>query len=373
MRSSPISALKSDDLPTFGRPRIATRIASSPTAGRASPMSSSRATTSSSRSPVPWPCIPESGSGSPSPSRCSSSASGSCAGSSILFASTSTGLCAARRISASSSSPGMTPGARVDDEAARGRPRATACRACSTIERETASLLATSTPPVSMSRNCFPAHSQTSSLRSRVVPLVSWTTAARLEVSRLISVDLPTFGIADDRDRPEQVVLDLLGVFDVAHSGGVSPRGRPRACTSASQSKRTLRRRSISRLALLVALPAPRHALEPERLADRDRAGREVPRASRTACRRPRSARRARRPGSRPSPRPAARARGASSPSAASPRRRAPIARPARAYSTHRPHRVAVGLAAADGDDPVPVEEPPESRARAGARPSRRS
>ena len=31
VRSAPISALKSDDLPTFGRPRIATRIASSPT------------------------------------------------------------------------------------------------------------------------------------------------------------------------------------------------------------------------------------------------------------------------------------------------------------------------------------------------------
>ena len=34
VRSAPISLLKSDDLPTFGRPRIATRIASSPTTGR---------------------------------------------------------------------------------------------------------------------------------------------------------------------------------------------------------------------------------------------------------------------------------------------------------------------------------------------------
>jgi hypothetical protein len=51
-----------------------------------------------------------------------------------------------------------------------------------------------STPPVSISRNSVPAHSQTSSFRSRVTPGVSWTTAARVPVRRLTSVDLPTFG-----------------------------------------------------------------------------------------------------------------------------------------------------------------------------------
>src|SRR5204862_333937 len=40
----------------------------------------------------------------------------------------------------------------------------------------------------------LPFHSQTSSLRSRVTPGVSCTTAARDSVSRLTSVDLPTFG-----------------------------------------------------------------------------------------------------------------------------------------------------------------------------------
>ena len=40
-RSSPSSAFRSDDLPTFGRPRIATRIASSPSR-RASPLPGSR-------------------------------------------------------------------------------------------------------------------------------------------------------------------------------------------------------------------------------------------------------------------------------------------------------------------------------------------
>src|SRR5262245_36559448 len=50
-RSRPTSAFRSDDLPTFGRPRIATLIASSPT-GR-SPRPGSRPTISSRRSPVP--------------------------------------------------------------------------------------------------------------------------------------------------------------------------------------------------------------------------------------------------------------------------------------------------------------------------------
>ena len=113
-RVSPSSAFRSDDLPTFGRPRIATRIASSPTIPSSRP--GSCATTSSSRSPVPWPWRAESGTGSPSPSRWNSTASRSRRGSSILFASTITGLPETRRIVASSSSPGRDPGPSVDDE-----------------------------------------------------------------------------------------------------------------------------------------------------------------------------------------------------------------------------------------------------------------
>src|SRR5213078_4488570 len=56
-RSSPSSAFSRLDLPTFGRPRIATRIAASVTAGR--PRPGSRATIESSRSPVPWPWAAE--------------------------------------------------------------------------------------------------------------------------------------------------------------------------------------------------------------------------------------------------------------------------------------------------------------------------
>ena len=53
---------------------------------------------------------------------------------------------------------------------------------------------AMSTPPVSTSTKRLPVHSQTSSLRSRVTPGISCTTAARVSVRRLTSVDLPTFG-----------------------------------------------------------------------------------------------------------------------------------------------------------------------------------
>ena len=51
-----------------------------------------------------------------------------------------------------------------------------------------------STPPVSISVNVRPFQSVESSLRSRVMPGRSWTTASRLWVRRLTSEDLPTFG-----------------------------------------------------------------------------------------------------------------------------------------------------------------------------------
>src|SRR4051794_6735488 len=51
-----------------------------------------------------------------------------------------------------------------------------------------------STPPVSIRRKRWFRHSQISSLRSRVTPGVSWTTAARDPVSRFTSVDFPTLG-----------------------------------------------------------------------------------------------------------------------------------------------------------------------------------
>src|SRR6476469_3674308 len=190
-RSSPSSAFRRLDLPTFGRPRIATRIASSPIS--CGPEPGSIVTTASSRSPVPWPCCAESGTGSPRPSRWNSNASASWSGSSILFASSSTGLWARRRIAASSSSPGVIP-ARASTTNSTRSASAIAARDCSTIERVIGVWSAISTPPVSISRKRLPFQSATTSLRSRVTPGVSCTTAARDSLSRLTSVDLPTFG-----------------------------------------------------------------------------------------------------------------------------------------------------------------------------------
>ena len=51
-----------------------------------------------------------------------------------------------------------------------------------------------SKPPVSMSLSAWPVHSVSTTLRSRVTPGVSWTTATRVPVRRLISVDLPALG-----------------------------------------------------------------------------------------------------------------------------------------------------------------------------------
>ncbi len=173
-RSCPTSAFRSDDLPTFGRPRIATRIVSSPIGARPSP--GSFATTSSSRSPVPSPCNAESGHGSPSPSRWNSAAWKSLRGSSILFASTKTGFLDARSVTASSSSPGVIPCRASTTKRIRSASRI-AARACFAISGLKTSVARSSTPPVSIRRKWTPFHSQTSSLRSRVTPGVSWTTA----------------------------------------------------------------------------------------------------------------------------------------------------------------------------------------------------
>ena len=200
-------------------------------------------------------------SGSPSPSRWSSSASDSCARVVDLVREHEHRLVRERAGSrASSSSPGVTPGARVDDEedevglgdAQRGPARRSSARRrpCSAM----------STPPVSISRNRLPAHSQTSSLRSRVVPLVSWTTAARVAVSRLISVDLPTFGKPTIATVPSRSTRSSSSPRAVGRSQrwAPSPRaGRARA-RSASQSKRTLQPPLDLGARLLVALAALR-------------------------------------------------------------------------------------------------------------------
>src|SRR5512133_3194532 len=244
-RSSPRRAFRRLDLPTFGRPRMATRIASSPTS--CGPLPGSMVTTASSRSPVPWPCWAESGTGSPRPSRWNSNASASWSGSSILFASNSTGLRARRRIAASSSSPGVIPARASTTKRIRAAAAIAVC-AWSTIGRAIGAWSAMSTPPVSISRKRCPCQSATASLRSRVTPGVSCTTAALGSLSRLARVDLPTFGkpttatvpasssatsrrltganqLFDLRDHVLDVEIggvDLVRVLSRPHPGGVA-------------------------------------------------------------------------------------------------------------------------------------------------------
>ena len=96
-------------------------------------------------------------------------------------------------VTASSSSPGVIP-CRASTTKRTRSASSIAVRACFAIDGLNGSVARSSTPPVSMSRKCLPFQSASSSLRSRVTPGVSCTTAWRVSVSRLISVDLPTFG-----------------------------------------------------------------------------------------------------------------------------------------------------------------------------------
>ena len=64
-RFTPLILLTSDDLPTFGLPIMATLITSS--SSSSSSFSGRYLRTSSSKSPVPWPCAAETATGSPKP------------------------------------------------------------------------------------------------------------------------------------------------------------------------------------------------------------------------------------------------------------------------------------------------------------------
>ena len=87
---------------------------------------------------------------------------------------------------------------------------ATASRACTPIDFVIGDWSAMSTPPVSISRKRLFPHSQTSSLRSRVTPGCSCTTAARVPVRRLTSVDLPTFGNPTIATVPRSGVVSVM-------------------------------------------------------------------------------------------------------------------------------------------------------------------
>ena len=194
VRSAPISALKSDDLPTFGRPRIATRIASSPTAVRASPLVLE-----------PLDDLVE-----------------QVAGAVAVHARERERVAEAEPVELERERllrrvvdlvrehehrlvrgaedlgellvAGRDPGARVDDEEhevglADRRPRLVGDRARDGVaarrcRRRRCRSAGTACRPTRRRAPCGRASCR----------CVSWTTAARVAVSRLISVDLPTFG-----------------------------------------------------------------------------------------------------------------------------------------------------------------------------------
>src|SRR3954468_18804511 len=113
--------------------------------------------------------------------------------SSTLLAASRTGTSARRSFAASSVSPGRTP-VRTSTTSTATSDSASACRACDWTARARSSSSSMSTPPVSTSTKRRPFHSVSISLRSRVTPDCSCTTASRVPVRRLTRVDLPTFG-----------------------------------------------------------------------------------------------------------------------------------------------------------------------------------
>jgi hypothetical protein len=205
-RSSPTSRLNSVDLPTFGRPTIATEKMPSSLgrrrrAGTSSARSSgSAATSASSSSPDSRPWIADTAHGSPRPSRMNSP-----------WMSTSRARrrpCWRRRSRAppalqqratrasSSVMPVVTSTTKQHDVGVAHRGlglRGDLRRERGRLGGEPASP-GRSQPPVSTSTNARPFHSATSSRRSRVTPGRSSTIAARWPTMRFTSDDLPTLG-----------------------------------------------------------------------------------------------------------------------------------------------------------------------------------
>ena len=154
-RSDPASLFKSEDLPTFGLPRRATRRGPSGRASATAERSGRAASTASSRSPVPRPCRAEIGCGSPRPSPHSAAASDSCIGESTLFAARTTGRLLRRSSLTMSASASVIP----TFASTTSTTASAACIAASAWRATEASMPATSIsqPPVSTSVKSRPA------------------------------------------------------------------------------------------------------------------------------------------------------------------------------------------------------------------------
>ena len=169
---------------------------------------------------------PRPGSGRPAPGCAARAPPASWAASSILFATTITGRPERRRIWAISSSPAARP-ARASITTATTSASSTARRAWAATWACIGESSPTSRPPVSMSTNVRPRHSQVISLRSRVTPGRSSTTACRDDVSRFTSVDLPALGNPTTATTPMRSSAVLI---PPARTGrGSRPSARPRS------------------------------------------------------------------------------------------------------------------------------------------------
>ena len=145
----------------------------------------------------PW--VADTASGSPRPSAWKSAASAMSPTESTLLAARITGRFQRRRTSASSSSPGRRP-ARASTTKIAATASLSAAWACSRIEPAIGSTSRKSMPPVSMRSKRRPFHSHAISLRSRVMPARSWTTAEREPRQAVDERGLADVGVADDRD-----------------------------------------------------------------------------------------------------------------------------------------------------------------------------
>ena len=149
-------------------------------------------TTSSRRSPVPRPCRALIGHGSPRPRAMASQASASRWDESTLLTTTRTGRPDRLSTRATAMSSSMTP--TVTSTTSRTTSASAMARSAWAVTWASRGSPPASHPPVSTTVKACPHHSASSSLRSRVTPGRSSTTAARRPTMRLTRVDLPTLG-----------------------------------------------------------------------------------------------------------------------------------------------------------------------------------
>ena len=128
---------------------------------------------------------------------------------SSLLVTTITGLRQRRRMSATWSSRLVTPFLMSTTKRITSASSMASCT-CLLISPSKISSEFTTQPPVSTTDISMPFHSIFPYWRSRVVPLVSSTMAARVCVSRLNKVDLPTLGRPTIATKRPMMILSVF-------------------------------------------------------------------------------------------------------------------------------------------------------------------